>query len=55
MSYSSCIVCKEMVSYYEKYCKTCVVKHNLKQNDRWHKGFHENIDVGAEIEKDKKK
>ncbi len=39
MSYSVCIKCKEMVSMYEKYCHSCVDKHNLssKQDVNFHR------------------
>lgn len=33
MSYSTCFVCGEMVSYYEKYCVKCLRKYKLRQGD----------------------
>jgi len=42
-----------MVGYYEKYCSACVQKFNLKQDENWHKKFHENLDIEKEIENDK--
>lgn len=53
MSYSSCIICGTMVSYYEKYCDKCLTKHHLKQDENWGRGYHDKIDIDIEMQKDK--
>lgn len=37
MSYSSCILCEQMVPAYEKYCRACLRKHPQLQQveDFW--------------------
>jgi len=37
MSYSVCFKCREMVSAYEKYCKSCAPNH--KQDKNFYKTF----------------
>ena len=33
MSYSVCLICDKMVSYYEKYCPECLKRYKLRQGD----------------------
>ena len=54
MSWSSCINCHNMVSAYEKYCINCIRKHNLIQDEDWHKKYHKSIDILQELRKDQK-
>jgi len=44
-----------MVGMYEKYCRDCVKKYNLKQDEDWHKGVYKtDVNVNDEIRKDRK-
>lgn len=59
MSYSTCLKCKKMVSWYDKYCPSCQEKFGLPNLPDWQKEnfVHENFDDWAkkEVEKDIKK
>ena len=53
MSFSVCIKCRQMVSYYEKYCPDCVSKYGVRQDETFHKRVYlDSKDYEAEFQKD---
>ena len=58
MSYSSCLKCRKMVPWYDKYCPDCQEKFGLPNLPDWQKEnfTHEDFDGWAkkELEKDQK-
>lgn len=61
MSCSYCLNCERIVPSYEKYCRYCLQKYNLPQDENWHKNHRfknwnqERLEeVGKDIEKVKK-
>lgn len=52
MSYSVCLKCKNMVSWYDKYCSLCQKRFGLPNLPDWQKEnlTHENFDDWAKRE-----
>lgn len=55
MSYSICLKCKKMVSWYDKYCSDCQEKFGLPNLPEWQKDnfVHEDFDNWAKKETEK--
>ena len=53
MSQSACIKCGNPVGSYEKYCDRCVDEFQLKQDGDWHRRGHADLDLQAELIKDR--